>query len=360
MKICFIGPANSAHIVKWCRWFAGRGHDVHVVSFSDGKIENAAVHRVDISVNTGGGDLGKLKYLTTGKQIAKIVKEIGPDIVNVHYATSYGIAAALSGIKGYFLSVWGSDIYSFPKKSFLHKALLKYSLKKAKYLFSTSKAMADEAALYTSRKFHITPFGVDMELFDPAKRTRQDDGKTVLGTVKTLSELYGIDYILRAAALVRKNRPDLDLELRIAGDGPDAEKFKALAEELGIGGITRFLGRITQEEAAKEWADMDMAVIPSIMYESFGVAAVEAEASGIPVIISDVGGLMEATCPGVSSIVVPRKNAEALAEAIEKLASDPDLRKQMGSEGRKYALENFELNKCFLDIEEQYLRAVSK
>ena len=146
MKICFIGPANSSHIIKWCRWFTGRGHEVHVVSFTDGMIENVQVHPVAISVNTAGSDLGKLKYLTTGGQIRRIVKDISPDVVNVHYATSYGIAAALSGIKGYYLSVWGSDVYSFPGKSPLHKALLKYSLRKAGHLLSTSRAIADEAS----------------------------------------------------------------------------------------------------------------------------------------------------------------------------------------------------------------------
>ena len=356
MKICFIGPANSAHIVKWCRWFSGRGHEIHVISFTEGKIENAQVHLIDISVNTGGGDLGKLKYMLTGGRIRKIVEEIKPDIVNVHYATSYGVAVALSGLKGYYLSVWGSDIYSFPKKSPLHKALLKFSLKRAGHLFSTSQAMADEAALYTDRKFHITPFGVDMELFDPSKRTRTDDGKLIMGTVKTLADLYGIEYILRAAAIVREKRPDLDICLRIAGDGPDAEKLKALAKDLRIDEITNFLGRIPQEEAAKEWANMDMAVIPSILYESFGVAAVEAEACGTPVIISDVGGLKEATCPGESSIVVPTKDAAAIADAMIRLADDKDLRAKMGARGREYALEKFEINTCFLDIEEQYMK----
>jgi len=351
MKICFVGPANSSHIVKWCNWFTTHGHEVHVISFTPGEIENTKVHWINLGVDTNGSDLGKLKYLLTGKRIKSLIEDIEPNVVNAHYASSYGVALALSGIKGYVLSVWGSDIYDFPKKSPLHKALLKYSLKKAGTLFSTSQAMANEASKYTTRKFEITPFGVDMDLFNPNKRTRKDAIPFTIGTVKTLADLYGIDYILKAAAIIKNDYNDCEVLVRISGDGPKADNYKNLASQLGIKDITTFLGRISQEEAAQEWANMDVAVIPSTMYESFGVAAVEAQACGTPVIISDVDGLMEATKPGDSSIVVPRKDEKAIAEAIMTLYSDPILRRKMGLEGRKNVADKYELTQCFEHIE---------
>ena len=353
MRICFVGPANSAHIVKWCNWFSSHGHEIHVVSFTQGDIDGVAVHLIELGVDTEGSDLGKLKYMFTGKKIKAIVDEIKPDVINVHYATSYGIAVALSGIRKYILSVWGSDIYAFPKKSFLHKKLLKYSLRKASCLFSTSQAMADEAGQYTDKPFKITPFGVDMTMFSPQKRTRTaDDSNFVIGTVKTLADLYGIDYILKAAAIVKQQVPDINLKIRISGDGPKEEELKTLSENLGLASDTVFTGRISQEEAAVEWANMDIAIIPSVLYESFGVAAIEAEASAVPVIISDVGGLMETTLPGESSIVTPKKDADAIADAILKLYHDPRLRKKMAEAGHKYVTEKYELNQCFSGIEQ--------
>lgn len=352
MNICFVGPADSSHIVKWCNWFTSHGHEVHVISFTPGVIQDTEVHLIDLGVNTNGSDLGKLKYLFTGKQIKKFINTIQPDVINAHYATSYGTAIALSGVKGYALSVWGSDIYDFPKKSPLHRALLKFSLKKAGALFSTSQAMADEASKYTNRKFEITPFGVDLDLFNPNRRTRTGSAPFTIGTVKTLADLYGIDYILKAVAIIKNNYKEYEVAVRISGEGPQASKYKRLVAELGIEDITTFLGKIPQEEAAQEWANMDVAVIPSTMYESFGVAAVEAQACGIPVIISNVGGLMEATVPGASSVVVPKKDEKAIAEAIVKLYMDPGLRKTMGNEGRKNVTEKYELNQCFKHIEE--------
>lgn len=352
MKICFIGPANSAHIVKWCNWFSGRGHEVHVISFTEGEITGSSVHLIDLGVDAGGSDLGKLKYLTTGRQIKRLVNEINPDIINAHYATSYGVAVALSGLKEYVLSVWGSDIYDFPNKSLLHKMLLKYSLRKAPHLFSTSRAMANEASKYTKKQFDITPFGVDMKLFNPNKRTRPvGDHSFVIGTVKSLADIYGIDYILKAAAIIQNDHSEVDIRVRISGDGPDREKYEKLIKDLGIEQITTFLGRISQSDAAVEWANMDVAVIPSIQYESFGVAAVEAQSCEAPVVISDVEGLKETTKPGYSSIVVDKKDEKKIAEAIMKLYADPGLRQRMGQNGRAYVNENFELTRSFENIE---------
>lgn len=355
MKICFIGPANSAHIVKWCNWFRSRGHEVHVISFTPGEINDAVIHLIDLGVDTGGSDVGKLKYLTTGKQIKRLIDDIKPDIVNAHYATSYGVAVALSGVKEYVLSVWGSDIYDFPNKSIFHKMLLEYSLRKAPHLFSTSKAMAEEASKYTNKQFDITPFGVDMKLFNPDKRTRVDnDHSFIIGTVKSLADIYGIDYILKAVAIIQKNNPEVDVRVRISGDEPDRRKYENLAEELGIKQITTFLGRISQSEAAIEWANMDVAVIPSVEYESFGVAAVEAQACQTPVIVSDVKGLKETTKPELSSIVVNKKDEKQIAEAIMKLYTNSALRNDMGRKGRVYVNENFELNRSFSNIEKLF------
>jgi len=348
MKICFVGPASSAHIKKWCNWFAANGHEIHVISFAPGEIEKVTIHHIAVDVDANGSDIEKLKYLFTGKKIKTIIEDIKPDIVNVHYATSYGVATALSGIKGYILSVWGSDIYEFPRKSFAHRVLLKYSLKKAVRLFSTSKAMADEAAKYTNRSFDITPFGVDVELFSPCKRTRHTDLPFIIGTVKGLSDKYGIRDILEAASIIKKQ--GVPIELRIAGKGPQEDEYRNLANELGISDITKWLGFISQKSAAIEWANMDVAIIPSIE-ESFGVSAVEAQSCGTPVIISDIPGLKEATKPEETSIVVKRNSSYEIADAVKRLYINKDYREKMGKEGRKYVLENYEINKCFQKIQ---------
>jgi len=369
MKICFIAPANNYHTQKWCHWFRNRGHQVDVISFTEGEIEGCTVHYINSGAGVRGSDAQKLKYLFQARKVHEIVNEIKPDVINAHYATSYGTVAALAGLPPYYLSVWGSDVYDFPKKSILHRMMLQFSLNRAAYLLSTSKAMAKEASQYTRKPFTITPFGVDCELFSPDKTPgkRYDAVNTkngrdyVIGTVKSLSDKYGIATLLRATALLKKQHPEVPVQLLIAGKGPQENEYKALAKELGIENITNWMGFIPQEQAALAWASMDCGILPSESEsESFGVSAVEAQACCTPVIISDIPGLMEATVPGKTSVVVPRKHPQELAQAMFEMYMDADKRHEFGQAGRKFVCETYELNQCFEKIEKIYFHNAKK
>ncbi len=173
----------------------------------------------------------------------------------------------------------------------------------------------------------------------------------VVGTVKGLSDKYGIADILKAVAFVRKE-DTIPIKLRIAGKGPQEEEYKALARELKIDSITTWLGFISQDRVAEEWANMDVAIIPSTLEsESFGVSAVEAQACGTPVIISEIPGLMEATNPNQTSIVVKKNDPQGIASAILHLFQHEVERKTIGERGRAYVMEKYEINQCFKEIE---------
>lgn len=355
MKIVFLAAANNYHIQKWCGYFVSRGYEVNVISFFAGEIENVNVYHIDCGVDAQKSDQKKISYLLQARKVQKIIKEIEPDIISVHYASSYGAVAAVSGIKNYFLSVWGADVYEFPEKSFLHKKLIKMSLWRADTLLSTSKAMAIHASAYTRKSFEITPFGVKTEIFNPSRRNRLDNS-FIIGTVKGIEPKYGIDYLIKAVAKFKEKNPDVDFQLRIAGKGDYREEYEKLAWSLGIGKETKWLGFISQEAAAQEWANMDIAVVPStVESESFGVSAIEAQACGTAVIISDIPGLMEATHPNETCMVVKRKNDKELAKAIDNLYHDEELRKRLGENGVAFVNDHYTYEACFNHIENIFL-----
>lgn len=133
-------------------------------------------------------------------------------------------------------------------------------------------------------------------------------------------------------------------------------KYKNLSKKLGIEKNTKWLGFISQEEAAEEWANMDIAIIPSFQ-ESFGVSAIEAQASGIPVIISNIPGLKETTIPGDSSIVVKRDERE-IADNIKNIYFSPYRIEEMGMKGRKYIIDHYEIEDCFKKVEKLFLAII--
>lgn len=285
----------------------------------------------------------------------KLLDAIKPDIVHAHYATSYGLICALSCSKPYYLSVWGSDVYEFPKKSKLHELVLKFSLARCSYLLSTSRAMMEETRKYSAKEISITPFGVDMALFKPGKTRRSD--KFIIGTIKALEAKYGIDTLIQACALIGRQYPYFDYELRIAGKGSQEGNLKKLAFDLGVAKRIVWLGYISQDEVASEWANLDIAVVVSSS-ESFGVSAVEAQACGAPLIISDIPGLKEACCEGQTALVVQPRSPESLAEGIMRLAQDSNLRFEMSKKGREYVVANYDVDRCFSFVEQLYQRSL--
>lgn len=355
MKICYLARADSYHTYKWCAQMTARGHEIHVISFIEGKIDCATVHYVDCGIKKGNEtERQKIKYLTKGTEIRKIIKDIQPDVIHAHRVSSYGLAAILAGVHKCIISVWGIDIYDFPRKTFLHKVLIQFALRRAGQIWSTSHSMAAETQKYTKQDIQITPFGVDMKVFSPKRRSRQlADGRFIVGTVKALRPEYGISDILYACQILKKRRPDIPIYVHIAGKGDQEQELKELACFLGIEAYVKWLGFISQEEAASEWANMDCALILS-KSESFGVSAVEAQACGIPVIITDIPGLKEATSPNKSSIVVPVNNPEAVAKELIYLYDHPEIRKQMGEQGCDFVRKKYEITYCFNKIDRLY------
>lgn len=359
MKICYLGDANSIHTKKICCFFRDKGYDVSVISLNDGEIDGVKVYSMAMKIENQGNSIAKVRYLKNIMKIKKIVKEINPDILHAHYATSYGLIGSLAEYKPYIISVWGSDVYDFPKKSFIHEGLLKYNLKKADLILSTSKVMAEETNKYTNKEILITPFGVDIDKFKPNNMFKSKAEEIVIGTVKTLEENYGIDSLIKAFHIVMNRNKNLKLKLRIAGKGSKEKQLKNLCKELKIEENVEFLGFVNQEEVPNIFNSFDIAVFPSI-FESFGVAAVEAEACGVPVIVSDVGGLMEATNPEYSSLVFKKKDINDLAEKIEKLLYDNKLREKMGSNARKFVEEKYNYIDNFNCINSIYLNLIKR
>lgn len=354
MKICYLSDINSVHTHKWIKYFKNKSYDIHVISLSSGEYEGVTVHSLEIdeSLVKQKADLGKLEYIKKIKRVKELVKEIKPDILHAHYATSYGLLGALANYHPYVISVWGADVYDFPIKSFIHKSLLKYNLKKSDYIFSTSNVMKKETQKYTDKKIIVTPFGVDTNKFIPKVDNQEKKNEIIIGTIKTLEAKYGIEYLIKAFAKVKDNNKNLKIKLRIGGKGSQEKYLKNLCAELGIENDVSFLGFLKETEVIHELQNFDMAVFPSTLdSESFGVAAVEAEACGIPVIVSDVGGLMESTKPNVTSLIAKKKSVDSLFNEIEKLIRNKELRVHMGSAARKFVEENYSLSNNFNDVD---------
>lgn len=311
---------------------------------------------------------GLLGYFTMVPCIRSLLKRIQPDVVNAHYASGYGTTACLADFHPWVLSVWGSDVYDFPGKSPLHRWWVRTNLLAADRVASTSYCMAEQTRRIAPAlaDIAITPFGVNISAYQKVApiNTSHQEG-LVIGTVKIMADKYGIDTLIEAFAMLKKRLKESssgmggNLTLRLVGDGPQSEELKALTQCLDISDSVTFVGRVPHTQVPTELAKLDVYVALSRLdSESFGVAIIEACAASRPVVVSDAGGLPEVTVDGVTGLVVPRKNPEAAAEALEKLVNNPSLRKQMGDAGRRHVEENYSWDACISTMLQLYSETI--
>jgi L-malate glycosyltransferase len=337
MKIVLFSPGKSSHTHKWAMYFIEHGIDVTVVTFKDHYSKENAKEVTTLVLPKILP--GKLSYLPAVLALRKILAELKPDILHAHFVSSYGFVGALANYHPFFVSVWGTDIYKFPKRSSLNRRIVEFTLGKAEVVCSTSKTMALETAKYTNKNIKVTPFGVDLSLFSSKQHVNK--GKLVVGIAKGLDDIYGFRDLFRAFAILKPKFESL--ELHILGDGPMRGDYEELTRELEIVDKVQFIGRVPNTMVPQYMKEMDIVAMPS--YEdSFGVTAVEAMACGIPVVVSDVDGLKEVVLENETGLIVPRGNPEELAQALGRLLKDEELRLKMGRRGIEHVRQNYDWN----------------
>lgn len=358
-KICILGDNGSVHIQKWIKGISAYSHiELHVITFDKGvKIQNVSYHF--LKVRTGN----KLDYLLNVFFVKKRIEKIQPNIIHAHYATSNGFLGAFSGFHPFVITGWGADIFDSPKGYWMRK-ILTYAFKKADAITVLSEITRQEANKYTNKQIQLVPFGVDLEKFPSRKENK--DGIIRIGTIRTLSEKYGVEYLIRAFAQLSKKYDNLQLE--IVGDGPLRASLEKLTVELGVMNNVTFHGYVNQNSEPEKYISLltsfnIFAILSIIDSETFGVAAVEASACEIPVVATSVGGLPEVIESEISGILVPPQNVEKTADAIERLIVDAELRHRMGKNGREKVVNmyNWKNNvKQMLDLYSNLLEVNNK
>ncbi len=213
---------------------------------------------------------------------------------------------------------------------------------------ATRAEVAQILWLYNARRsrIEVVPPGVDLARFHPRPageaRAALDlaPGQKMLLFVGRIEPLKAVDTIFEALALLKGEAPDLVhcLRLNIIGGDPDApsrendemERLKVMRVSLGLTEQVAFLGAKDQDALVDYYTAAEALIMPSD-YESFGMVALEAMASGTPVIASEVGGLAFLVQDGVNGFHVPVRDARALADAIRRILAEPETRARLAA-----------------------------
>lgn len=327
MKVLMLAKIDSSHTKKWALALKDKGIEIALFSIHCPNKNDDWYKQLDYVYFptkdiASSGLFAKINYVTLFLSLNKLIRDFKPDILHSHFATHYSFLGNISGFKKHIITVWGSDVYVFPKKRKLNKLIFEFNLKKALCIISTSNAMAKEVALYTNKSVTIIPFGIDMDLFKPqSNQNRIND--IIIGNIKSLEPIYGIDILIKAFESVKRRFPEKNIKLVIVGRGSKLKEYQTLVSNLHLSEHVFFKGSVLPEDVPSILKTFNIFACLS-RNESFGVSVIEAMACKIPVVVSKTPGFLEVVDSETNGLFVEIDNIDDAANKISSLILDEE------------------------------------
>ncbi|WP_420569067.1 glycosyltransferase family 4 protein [Thalassovita sp.] len=296
--------------------------------------------RLAIQTSPGGvkAMLYQLFYFAEAVVLADHLRETGVQHLHNHIAKASCTVAMLChelcGIP-YSFTMHGPDIFFEPIRWRIDEKIARASFVACISDFCRSQGMVFSDPAHWDR-MHIVHCGVEPDRYQtPAQRS----GTRAL-FIGRLAAVKGLPVLFDAMKGLVQDIPDF--HLTVIGDGPDRVELETKAAAMGLAGHVSFLGYKSQSEVAQTLQTQDMLVLPSFA-EGVPVVLMEAMASGLPVVTTQIAGVPELVQDGTSGRLVPPGDADALRLAMQDVLTDPERAIQMGQAGRAKVASEFDI-----------------
>jgi N-acetyl-alpha-D-glucosaminyl L-malate synthase BshA len=341
-----------------------RGHEVHFISYAlpfrlSHYIENIVFHEVETS--TYPLFEFPLYSLSLASKMVEVAEFEKLDLLHVHYAIPHATSAYLAkemmsknrDLK-IFTTLHGTDITLVGlEPSFL--PLVKFSIEKSDGVTTVSRFLKEKTLTNYSIEadIRVIPNFVDTNLFKPEshgdfRKTIAPNGEKILVHTSNFRPVKRVPDTIRIFEKVQKEIP---AKLILVGDGPDRSECERLSRQLDLCDTVKFLGK--QEGLVEILSSSDLFLIPS-QSESFGLAALEAMACGLPVVSSSVGGLPELVKHNETGFIAEIGDVDRMAKYALELLSNDKKYKIFSENSRQRAVDKFDKSKVVPLYEEYY------
>jgi glycosyltransferase involved in cell wall biosynthesis len=348
-KVTGIGGCER-HLLDLLPGLQARKIQIRAVALTSGDgmrfVDAARGRGVEVTQFAAGPDVNPWAVV----QLVRRIRRWRPDLVHTHliHADLYGaVAATVSGLPTVSSAHSTHSFFAHP----LIRPVEAAAQRRAARVIAISRwveRFLAELKLARRDRIRVVPYGIDVETWAPRRggreRARQMFGlgrhDIAIGATSRLIPGKGHDVLLRALADASREGP---LRLLVAGDGPSRRTLERIAAELGLVDRVRFLGFIDDVRPLLHACDIFAFPTLDSLSEGFGLAALEAQAAAVPVVVSRTASLPEVVADGQTGVLVGPGSAEELALALVELARSPRRRRSMGAAGQKRARERFSL-----------------
>ncbi len=346
---------------------AQRGHEVAFISYDTPLRLNelpprVSFHEVEIE------QYPLLKHfpytLALASKLAEVTEAKQLDVLHAHYAIPFGAAALLakqivrSRDLKVALTLHGTDI-TLVGNNASFKPVTRMTIENADAVTVVSQFLKEETVRQFNIQRHLTTI---YNFIDPERHELEacpcipQCSKNSQKTMMHISNFRPVKRIRDVIAVFAKVAEAVDSRLILVGDGPDAIIAREMGQQLGVLDRMKFVGIV--DRVAPLLARADLFLLPSST-ESFGLVALEAMASGVPVIASDVGGIPEVVQHGTTGFLAPVGDVDAMAAYAIDLLTDKQMHSCFGTAAREHAKRRFDYRLIVPQYEQMYEEALN-
>lgn len=353
MKICFIADGGSDHTQVIANYFSANNHDVHLISprFRKGYDKGIYLHELKNYLPWLGNNSISLSYLFWILNVKTIVRAIKPDIINVHYITSYGLLTLMTDFHPLVTTAWGSDILIQPRRNLFWRFIVSRILRKSDLftcLFDVAilnNNMSKLIPKYT--KIASIPHGIDTDLFNSRNDSNYLKQKynisnhdPVIINIRGLHPIFDPDTFLKAIPIVIKKYPEAKFLI------PFQDKYKPhyleIVKDLQIEKNLIILNWLTPEEVAQHLNISDI-FVSSALSDGASNALFEGMACELAPVVTDIPANRCWIKDNQNGLLFKPKDYNALAQKICYLIDNKDVCLEFGKISRKIVTEKAEL-----------------
>ena len=368
MKIAMVSPYDftwpggvTAHVAQLARALGRSGHEVQVLAphspsrdFQDSDL--LVPFGRSVPLPSGGSTARVTLSWWLYPKIRALLKKEQFDIIHLHEPM---VPILPLCVLEFSKSINVGTFHASYSRQHLYRAFQPIIKRWQKRLHG-SIAVSPAARRYVNNTFpgeyEIIPNGIDYKHFSAnvAPLPQYQDGKLNILFVGRLEKRKGLRYLLEAYSKLKWEMPNT--RLIVVGPGnPDKESYRILSSH-GLRDV-EFAGRVSYDELPRYYATADIFCSPATGGESFGIVLLEAMSAGKPVVASDIEGFRGIITDGEQGLLVTKKDTGGLANALGRLARDPELRSKLGGQGSRSA-EDYRWEVVAGRVEEYYNRCI--